>query len=101
MTKKLLPRIKAIAPESAEVLEADSRSINIRWDMIVDINGERFNLGVGDTYLNYFDALVDIRSSLEELYAFLNTNLGTHYVVKNDTESNLRDLGYKIETLED
>lgn len=94
-------KIKATPPEVAEVLETDARALGIQMNIQVFINSERFDLDLNDEYDNFFDALVDIRFSLKKLYAFLNANLGTHYVVKNDTESNLRDLGYKIETLED
>ena len=94
MTKKLLPKIKAISPETAEVLEADARTLGIQMNVQIFINDERLDIDLNDQYTNFFDALVDIRATLNEVYAFLNSNLGTHYVVKNDTESNLRDLGY-------
>ena len=94
MTKKLLPKIKAIVPETAEVMESDARVLDIELEFFVTINGEKFDYCWRNQFTNFFDALVIIRKSLIYLYAFLNTNLGTHYVVKNDTESNLKDLGY-------
>ncbi len=95
MSKKLLPKIKAIAPETAEVLETDARTLSIEISLCVIINGyvNFSNLDFKE-YNNFFGTLKDIRSTLEDMYAFLNANLGTHYVVKNDTESNLKDLGY-------
>ncbi len=93
MSKKLLPKIKALAPETAEVLDADARKLDIELEFFVTINGKSFDYYWENQFTNFFDAMVDIRTSLEELYAFLNANLGTHYVVKNDTESLLRDLG--------
>ena len=86
MTKK----IKALTPEIAV---AEEKKIFIAWDTEVEINGKFLSLGNRTLYRNYFDAMVDIRKNLDEMYAFLNENLGTHYVVKNDTESNLKDLG--------
>ena len=94
MTKKLLPKIKAISPETAEVLETDARWIDIEIDFKIKINGEDKRVSLVAGYNNFFNALKDIRATLNEMYAFLNANLGTHYVVKNDTESNLKDLGY-------
>lgn len=96
MTKKLLPKIKAPSPEVAEVLETDARNISVGWNIEFSINDQFIRLYSQDqVYKSYFDVLVRIRKILVDLYTFLNYTLGTHYVVKNDTESNLRDLGIK------
>ena len=96
MKKKILPNIKALAPETAEVMEADSRVLVIEMAIDVSINGDGcFSVLDSQEYDNFYDALVDIRATLQHMYDFLNANLGTHYVVKNDTESNMKDLGYK------
>ena len=89
--KKLLPKIKALTPEVAKV---DTFEISIVWDFTVSINDENKYFSDKKSYKNYYDALVDTRKVLEQLYAFLNANLGTHYVVRNDTESNMKDLGF-------
>lgn len=84
-----MTKIKAPTPEIAVVEE---RKIEIEWTFDICINGEKFYL---DDYIiakNYFNALGDIRQTLTRVYTFLNKTLGTHYVVKNDTESNLKDL---------
>ena len=91
MTKKLLPKIKAITPE---VAVAEERKILIEWTFDVCINGESLYLEDYIIAKNHFDAMKNIRQTLTKIYEFMNVNLGTHYVVKNDTESNLKDLGY-------